>query len=105
MMLETAGFAVLLAEDGGEALKILYEHKQEISAVLLDLTMPHMDGIQTFREIRRIVSGMPVILSSGYNEQDATSHFAGKGLAGFIQKPYEMKSLVEILGNVLTRRS
>jgi putative pyruvate formate lyase activating enzyme len=48
--------------------------------VLLDMTMPHMDGEETFRELRRIKADVRVILSSGYSEQDATVQFAGKGL-------------------------
>ena len=63
--------------------------------VLLDLTMPRMDGEETFRELRRIRPDVRVIISSGYNEQESTNRFAGKGLAGFIQKPYGVRPLVE----------
>jgi CheY-like chemotaxis protein len=59
-----------------------------------------MDGIEAFTELRRIREDIPIILCSGYNEQDAISHFAGKGLAGFLQKPYNIKALVEILRKV-----
>ena len=52
-----------------------------------------MDGEQAFREIRRIQSDAIVILCSGYNEQEATERFAGKGLAGFLQKPYTLAVL------------
>ena len=62
------------------------EHADEIVGVLLDLTMPHMDAEEAFREMRRLRPGIPVILCSGYNEQEATQRFAGKGLAGFVQK-------------------
>jgi two-component system cell cycle sensor histidine kinase/response regulator CckA len=67
----------------------LHEHNEEIVCVLLDLTMPHMNGVEAFRGMRRIKPGVKVVLDSGYNEQDATQRFAGKGLAGFIQKPYD----------------
>ena len=69
--------------------------------MILDLTMPHMDGEETFREMRRLSPGVRVLLCSGYNEQDATQHFAGKGLAGFIQKPFNMVSLQAKLAEVL----
>ena len=49
--------------------------------------MPHMDGEETFRELRRLDPGVRVVMSSGYTEQDVTSRFAGKGLVGFLQKP------------------
>lgn len=62
-------------------------------AVLLDMTMPKLDGKGCFRELRRINKDVRVILSSGYNEQDATNRFTGQGLAGFIQKPYTPEAL------------
>jgi PAS domain S-box-containing protein len=100
-MLERLGFNVLTACDGGEAIEVFREHADEIVGVLLDLTMPHFDGEQTFREIHRIRPDIPVVLSSGYNMQDATQRFAGKGLAGFIQKPYNLATLREKLMEVL----
>jgi PAS domain S-box-containing protein len=100
-MLEHIGFSVLTAPDGREALKLFREHTDEIVCVLLDLTMPHLDGEETFREMRRLHPGVTVILCSGYNEMDATQRFAGKGLAGFIQKPYNMVALKEKLVDVL----
>jgi len=92
-MLERLGFDVLLANDGSQGVAAYREHTAEIDCVLLDLTMPHMDGEETFREMRRIDAGVRVVLSSGYNEQDVTQRFAGKGLAGFIQKPYTLEPL------------
>ncbi len=102
-MLERMGFQVLCAPSGREALDAFREHGPEIVCVLLDLTMPHMDGEETFRELRRIHPGVPVILCSGYNEQDATQRFAGKGLAGFLQKPYTIAALRGKLSEVLPR--
>jgi signal transduction histidine kinase/ActR/RegA family two-component response regulator len=93
-ILRRHGFAVLQAPDGREAVQIYREKKDQIDAVLLDLTMPHMDGEETFREIRRIDPRAKVLLASGYNEQDTLSRFVGKGLAGFVAKPFEGKQLV-----------
>ena len=69
--------------------------------MLLDLTMPHLDGEARFRELRRIRADVRVILSSGYNEQELIERFAGKGLAGFIQKPYRPAQLADKLREVL----
>ncbi len=92
-MLEQLGFRVLTAADGREALAVYRAHMDEITLVLLDLTMPHMDGEETFRELRRLDPEVRVVMSSGYTEQDVTSRFAGKGLAGFLQKPYTLAEL------------
>jgi CheY-like chemotaxis protein len=87
-MLSRLGFTALTAADGREAVRTFRERAGDIACVIMDLTMPHMDGEEAFRELRRIRSDIPVLLSSGYNEQEAVQRFIGKGLAGFIQKPY-----------------
>ncbi len=66
------------------------------------MMMPHLSGDEVFREMRTMRPDVCVILSSGYNEQEATSRFIGKGLAGFIQKPYRPAELIEIINRVLT---
>jgi len=100
-MLEYYGFRVLTAGDGQEALRVFRLHGREIVCVVLDLTMPHMDGEVTFRELRRIDPEVRVLLSSGYNQQDVTQRFVGKGLAGFIQKPYKGSRLVQRIRAIL----
>jgi CheY-like chemotaxis protein len=96
-MLERMGFRVILAVDGRDAIDRFSEeesaHPGAISCVLLDLTMPHKNGEEVFKEIRKVRPDIPVILSSGFNEQEVTQKFVGKGLAGFIQKPYQMHEL------------
>ena len=93
--LERVGFTIISAEDGRAGLEIFRRRAGEIAVVLLDMTMPHMSGDEVYRELARIKPGVKVILSSGYNEQDATSLFVGKGLAGFIQKPYQPLALID----------
>jgi signal transduction histidine kinase/CheY-like chemotaxis protein len=100
-MLDRMGFSVLTASNGRDALKVFHQHANEIVCVLLDLTMPYMDSVEAFNAMRRLDQGVTVILCSGYNEQEATQRFAGKGLAGFIQKPYDMTVLREKLKEVL----
>jgi signal transduction histidine kinase/CheY-like chemotaxis protein len=93
-MLEAAGYKVLTAADGREGVEVFRQHCDEISLVILDMTMPHMDGKAAFREMRLIRSDVWVILSSGYNELDATRQFEDNGLTGFIQKPYRSATLL-----------
>ena len=96
-MLGHLGFDTLEACDGIEGLTMFKARHQELTAVLLDMTMPEMGGEEVFREIRRMGSDVPVILSSGYNESQATRRFSGKGLAGFLQKPYTIHQLAVAL--------
>jgi two-component system, cell cycle sensor histidine kinase and response regulator CckA len=102
-MLERIGFSVVTASDGAEAIARFRERADDIICAIVDLTMPHVDGAETFRELRRMRPGVRVILSSGYNEQDVTQRFVGKGLAGFIQKPYQLSTLVAVLEEVLEK--
>ncbi|HEX9078676.1 MAG TPA: PAS domain S-box protein [Desulfuromonadaceae bacterium] len=100
-MLLELGFDVLTAGNGREALEIFHPKKDEIVCVILDLTMPLMDGEETFRELRRIRPDARVVLSSGYNELEVTRKFVGTGLAGFIQKPYKLAALGQKLREVI----
>ncbi|MFO7653453.1 MAG: PAS domain S-box protein [Candidatus Krumholzibacteriia bacterium] len=101
LMLERLGFDVIVARDGREALEVYRERGAEICCVLLDLTMPHMDGETAFRELRRIDPGVRVVLSSGYHEQEVSRRFLGEGLAGFLQKPYQLETLAAELQRIL----
>jgi DNA-binding response OmpR family regulator len=92
-MLEMMGFEVLSAVDGHQGVDLFRRRAKDIRFVLLDMAMPHLDGEQTYRELRRIRGDVRAILCSGFNEQSATSRFAGKGLAGFLQKPYTFEVL------------
>ena len=92
-MLGRCGLVTLTARDGIEALEIFRDRRDDISLIILDMTMPRMDGEETFRELRALAPDVRVILTSGYNEQDATNRFVGKGLAGFMQKPFTLGGL------------
>ena len=96
-MLNKLGHEVALACDGVEALDEFERGPEGIDLVVLDMTMPRMDGQETFRRLRAVNPEVRVVLSSGYNEQDATNRFAGKGLAGFIQKPYTLEELAAVV--------
>lgn len=104
-MLKHAGFTTLTAKDGGEGVELFREHAAEIVAVLLDLTMPILDGEQALRQIRRISPDVRVILTSGFTEEAAAARFADLGLAGFIQKPYQPDALIKKFREVLEKPS
>jgi PAS domain S-box-containing protein len=100
-MLQALGFTVITANDGREAITIFKKDPADIAFVILDLTMPHLDGEQCFRELRQIKPNVKVLMSSGYNEQEVTEKFVGKGLSGFIQKPYNLTLLKEAIKGMI----
>ncbi len=97
VMLEESGFTVLTAVDGAEAVEVFRKQAALLSAVVLDMNMPRLDGAAAFRQMHDIAPGVPVILTSGLDEQEAVSEITGAGLAGFIQKPYRLRALLEKL--------
>jgi two-component system, cell cycle sensor histidine kinase and response regulator CckA len=104
-MLRESGFTVLTARDGHEAVEAFRRDGREVSGVVLDLTMPRKSGEETFRELRALRPDLPIVMSSGYSEQDVVQRFAGRGAAGFLQKPYQRAELVERVCEVLERQA
>jgi CheY-like chemotaxis protein len=103
MALERAGFEVVLASDGREALQVYRQHADRIDCVLLDLTMPKMSGADTLRELRVIRPDVRVVLSSGFTEQDAVGRLSGAPAQGFIQKPWKPDALVQAIEAALAQ--
>ena len=102
-MLEKLGFEVVTAADGFEAVAVFREQAQSLRCVVLALSMPRMDGEDTFREIRTIRKDVPVLLSSGYTEEQVSSRFKDSPPAGFIHKPYRLSVLSEKIQEVLAQ--
>jgi PAS domain S-box-containing protein len=100
-MLEREGFSVITAEDGSEAVRIFPSISPEIDAVLLDLSMPQMDGGQVLQEMRRIRPDVKVILCSGYMEGRVRELSDGPGQASFLHKPFDSETLLRTLREVL----
>ena len=94
MVLEEYGFSVLTAEDGRQAIEVFSQRADEIDLVLLDLTMPNMDGEQAFAALQEVRQGTRILLSSGYSRLETMKRFEGRQLAGFVPKPYEVETLV-----------
>ena len=103
-MLSHDGWKVLPATGGSEAIKLFRINAQVITCVLLDLSMPQMDGMAVFRELRAIRPDVKVILTSGYSsDQGDGQKLIEEGLDGFIQKPYTVESFRRELARVLGR--
>ena len=95
IMLEQLGLNVITAGNGQEALE-KFTANDNISVVILDLTMPKMDGEQCFRELRKLDTNVKIIMSSGYSVQEITRRLNESEL-GFIQKPYKLSNLQSVL--------
>ena len=100
--LEQTGYRVLTASNGAEGVRTFVEHKDEISLVLLDMTMPGLGGEESFRVLRGLRGDIRILLSSGYDEQEVTSRFESPAPDGFIQKPYRPADLLEKVRDVLS---
>ena len=100
-MLSRLGYRVILAASGAQAVEIFSERKDEIDCVILDLIMPEMDGVQVFEHLVDLDPRVKVVLTSGYHEQEIATRFVGKGIHGFLQKPYVVADLAEVLSRVL----
>jgi len=98
------GFEALQAADGMEALMLYETHKADIRLVILDLTMPHMDGAETCAALRARGYQTPILLSSGFNETEAVTRFSRDGLAGFLQKPYRVSTFIQAVRDALEVR-
>ncbi len=100
-MLEKLGFRVLTAKDGLEAVEVFLSHARDIVCVVLDMTMPRMDGKECFARLRSIDPGVLVLISSGYTEEQVTRQFVDGQPAEFIQKPFKLKKLTRKIKMIL----
>jgi signal transduction histidine kinase len=92
-LLSMMGFSVITAMDGVDAVAQFEQAKHGIDLVLMDLTMPRMSGHEAFERMRALRADVPVILCSGYSEQDLTEEFRTQSATGFLQKPYHVTEL------------
>ncbi|MBL7115178.1 MAG: response regulator [Kiritimatiellae bacterium] len=102
-LLEHLGFSVTVAIDGAEAVELYKDIGSELDLVLLDMTMPNMTGQEAMRHILKRHPEQKVVLSSGYNKDAAVVGDGDVRPAAFIQKPYELNSLREILSRVMNK--
>jgi CheY-like chemotaxis protein len=104
-MLKRLGFNVLTAKNGALGLELFKDNRPELDLVILDLTMPEMDGMSTFIEIKRIKPDQRIILSSGFDAHEVSVKFADKGIGGFLQKPYQFNELKGLLEKIYREKS
>jgi CheY-like chemotaxis protein len=96
------GYTVLEAGNGREAIDLFQRNSSGIRLVILDLSMPVMNGEECLTQLRRIKADIPVLLSSGFSETEAASRFQSAGVTSFLQKPYTAQHLAELVKATLT---
>jgi CheY-like chemotaxis protein len=96
-VLRRAGMDVLIAADGHEGVKLFSEHQDSIRVTVLDRTMPTLSGTSTFESIRIVRPDATIILVSGYSEERVAAELAGRGVAGFLEKPFLPEKLIELV--------
>ena len=103
LMLKRLGYEAVSVPGGPEAIELIENAPASFDCVLLDWTMPRMNGIETFRALRERSPELRAILASGACEEELAERFHGNGLAGFVQKPYSGQDLAQVLDRVLSK--
>ena len=98
---ESLNFDVMTADDGKEGLALFNQHHTKLAAVLLDMTMPILGGVEAMAGMRDIDSRVPIVLVSGYSEVEAGTLIAGDRPNAFLQKPFKAKDLKTTLYEVM----
>jgi CheY-like chemotaxis protein len=101
MVLRRAGFEVLTASHGQEGVEALRFHSRDLSAVLLDISMPVMSGGEALPALRRIRPGIPVILTSGFEGEEHLQDLLAEPRTYFLQKPYAAADLLALIRDAL----
>jgi CheY-like chemotaxis protein len=102
--LESSGYRVITARDGAAAIASYAQYRHEISAVILDMMMPGLDGLQTLEQLLRINPDVIVIACSGLRTAERESRVLEKGAKRFLPKPYSEEDLLQALTDVLEIR-
>ena len=100
-LLSESGYQVVTAQSGFEALDLFRRQPQAFQLVLLDLTMPFMDGEETFHRLREIRADIPVVLCTGFIRADRLDRLMKDGIAGFLRKPLAPDQIVDHIRGVL----
>lgn len=101
-ILTEGGFQVTTAQSGFECLDVFRRNPYQFHLVLLDLTMPFMDGEETFNRLREIRPDMPVVMCTGFIQQERLQQLMANGLAGFLRKPVAPNEIVDHIRAILS---
>jgi len=100
-LLSQAGYRVLAAMDGEEAIDLYQNHKTEIDVVLLDLGLPKITGFDVIPRLKEQNPGVNIIITTGYLEADLKAKLFRTGVKDCIHKPYLVDDVIERIGTLL----
>ena len=103
-ILETAGHRVAVMADGQEAVDHFRQHSATTDLIILDITMPVMNGEEALHRIRDVRPEVPVLMSSGYDQVEFHNKFRGSKSVSFLQKPYTANLLLDQVQTILAKR-
>ena len=101
--LKSAGYTVLTALDGKEALDLFVQHQNEIHLVLSDIGLPKLTGFDVFRAMKRMKPDLKFVLASGFIEPQAKSEIFKEGVKDFVQKPYSVYQVLRTVRSILDK--
>ncbi len=105
MMLASLGYGVLFASNGVDAIELYREHQAEISLVILDMVMPEMSGIKCLQKLKEINSGVRVLFTTGYMQENPVKKTDDGACYQILTKPFSREQLADAVGHVLTKPS
>lgn len=99
-MLAYIGYKTISAKSAWEAIEIFQKEKEKIDLIMVDLLMPKVNGITCFKEIRKLDTNIPVVITSGVGEANKRKDMLKMGAAEYIQKPYDVKTFTKVFETV-----
>ena len=100
-ILEEAGYEVLLAENGQQAIALYEQNPDAIDLVILDMIMPVMGGRETFFKLRELKPDLPILISSGFAKESDLKDLYDAGVSGTLHKPFRQTEMSEVIANIL----
>jgi CheY-like chemotaxis protein len=99
-----AGYHILAATDGQQAIDLYQDHKNEIDIVLVDLGLPKASGSEVIRVLKEQNPQLTIIVATGYLEPELKSDLLRAGVTDYVQKPYHLNDVLEKLSSIMERR-
>ena len=105
-IMELVDVSVMCASNGPEGLEVFTKNQKLIAGVIVDRRMPKMDGFETIQKLRKIQSDLPIIMSSGYaDEESHPSHTLNDAKPNaYLYKPYEIDDLIQLVDEIILKR-